>query len=81
MTSASSAHRPETSAPVDVHCPAGCTLPDMIRCWLRHEREVRADLLVVRTSNSPDAEVLASDLRAAEKRTDRLLALALGWAA
>jgi hypothetical protein len=48
---------------------------------LRHEREVRADLLAARTSNGPDVEVLVSDLRAAEKRTDRLLALALGRAA
>jgi hypothetical protein len=48
---------------------------------LRHEREVRADLLAARTANSPDAEVLVGDLQAAEKRTDHLLALALGQAA
>jgi hypothetical protein len=48
---------------------------------LRHEREVRADLMAARADNSPDAEVLAADLRAAEKRVDCLLAVAIGQAA
>jgi hypothetical protein len=63
------------------HCSAGCDVSSAVRCWLRHEREVRADLLAARTANSPDAEVLVGDLQAAEKRTDHLLALALGQAA
>jgi hypothetical protein len=62
-------------------CPAGCDLADAARCWLGHERAIRADLMVARESNSPDAEVLASDLRAAEKRVDCLLASAFGRAA
>jgi hypothetical protein len=66
---------------VHEHCPADCDLADAALCWLRHEREVRADLMAAKTSNSPDAEVLASDLRVAEERTDHLLAIVLGWAA
>lgn len=69
--------------PVPSHdvCPAGCTLSEMLQCWLRYEREIRADLLAATASGSPDAEVLASDLRSAEEHTDRLLALARGHAA
>jgi hypothetical protein len=69
------------STAIHEHCPAGCDLADATRCWLHHEREIRADLMAARASNSPDAEVLVSDLRAAEERTDRLLILALGWVA
>ena len=68
-------------APVHEHCPANCTIPDMIRCWLELERRLRTDLMAAAVSRSPDAEVLRADLRAAEAQSDRLLALALGWAA
>jgi hypothetical protein len=54
-------------------CPAGCDLPDMVLCWLRRERELRADLVAARGSD--DAEVLRADLRAAESRIDALIAL------
>ena len=81
MTSASIAHRPETSAPVGVHYPAGCDLADAARCWLRHERQLRADATTATVSRSPDAEVLRADLRAAERHIDALLTIALGWAA
>ena len=55
--------------PVTHQCPAGCDLPDMIECWLRRERELRADLAAARGSD--DAEVLW----AAESRIDPLIAL------
>jgi hypothetical protein len=81
MTPASIAHRLDASAPRRESCPAGCTLPDMIRCWLGLERRLRADLMAATVSGSPDAEVVRGDLRVAEERTDHLLALVLGWAA
>lgn len=59
------------SVPAADTCPVGCDLPDMIQCWLRHEREVRADLVVARGSD--DSEVLRADLRAAERRIDALI--------
>ena len=54
-------------------CPAGCTLSEKIACWLRHERELRADLTAAHGSD--DADVLHADLRAAESRIDVLIAL------
>jgi hypothetical protein len=45
----------------------------MIQCWLRRERELRADLAAARGSD--DAEVLWANLRAAESRIDALIAL------
>jgi hypothetical protein len=68
-------------APALDRCPADCDIADAVICWLRHQREVRSALMAARTGNSADAEVLVSNLRAAEKRADRLLALVLGWAA
>lgn len=59
-------------------CPAGCDLPDMILCWLRRERELRADMAAARGSD--EAEVLAADLDAAEREIDSLIALGR-WAA
>jgi hypothetical protein len=44
----------------------------MLLCWLRHERELRGDLVAAR--GSADAETLAGDLAAAERRIDALLA-------
>jgi hypothetical protein len=67
--------------PAHEHCSAGCDLADAVLCWLRHERELRSDLMAARAGNSPDAEVLARDLQAAETRTNSILALALGRAA
>jgi hypothetical protein len=66
--------------PVLVHhrCLADCDLPDMILCWLRRERELRADLAVA--PGSDDAEVLARDLAAAERRIDMLIDIGR-WAA
>jgi hypothetical protein len=72
---------PPISANLHEHCPASCALPDMIQCWIGLERRLRADLIAATVSRSPDAEMLRADLRAAEDQSDRLLALALGWAA
>jgi hypothetical protein len=81
MTSTSIAHWSETFAPMQWHCPASCTLSDMVRCWRDLERRLRVDLVAATVSRSPDAEVLRADLRAAERHIDALLAVALGWAA
>jgi hypothetical protein len=43
----------------------------MLLCWLRHERELSADLAAAR--GQADAEVVAADLAAAERRIDALL--------
>ena len=53
--------------------PAGCALPDMIRCWSRSVRELRADLETAH--GHPDEEVLVSDLRAAETHLAGLVAI------
>jgi hypothetical protein len=81
MTPTSIAYRLDAFAPAQHSCPAGCTLPDMIRCWRGLERRLRADLMTATMSGSPDAEVVRGDLRVAEERIDTLLARALGWAA
>jgi hypothetical protein len=52
-------------------CPADCALPEAILCWLRHERELRADL--AGALGSPDADVLRADLAAAERQIDAML--------
>ena len=57
--------------PVTHECPAGCDLPDMILCWLRHERGLRADLAAA--CGNDDAEVLSADLRAAQRQIDALI--------
>jgi hypothetical protein len=59
------------SIPTVEQCPAGCTVSETIACYLRHERELRADLAAARGSD--DAEVLRADLRAAERRIDELV--------
>jgi hypothetical protein len=43
----------------------------MILCWLRRERELRADLAATR--GSTDAEVVRVDLAAAERQIDALI--------
>ena len=53
--------------------PAGCALPDMIRCWSRYLRELRTDLKTAR--GHPDEEVLVVDLRNAEAHLAGLLAI------
>ena len=58
--------------PAADECPAGCDLADTIACWLRRRRELRVDLAAARGSD--DAEVLAADLRAAERQLDALIA-------
>jgi hypothetical protein len=55
-------------------CPVGCELPDMIRCWSRYLRELRADLEAAR--GHPDEEVLVFDLRNAEAHFAGLMAIA-----
>jgi hypothetical protein len=70
-------HPDFTASPAAGHyytCPAGCDLPDMIRCWSRHLRELRADLDAAR--GYPDEEVLVVDLRNAEAHVAGLLAIA-----
>ncbi len=63
-------------------CPAGCDRRAALTCWLRHARELRGDLAAaVATGNDHDAEVLAFDLRNAERRIDYLLALGMTEAA
>ena len=52
-------------------CPGSCDLPDMILHWLRRERELRVDLFA--THGSDEAEVLRSDLAAAELHVNVLL--------
>jgi hypothetical protein len=81
MTSESIAHRSETLAPAQLHCPASCSLPDMVQCWRDLERQLRVDLMAATMSRSPDAEVLRADVRAVERRIGALLAVAFGWAA
>jgi hypothetical protein len=61
-----------TPVPAFDECPANCTLPDMILCWLRRSRELRADL--VAAHGCADAEVLVADLAAAERQIDALIA-------
>jgi hypothetical protein len=72
-------HEP-TRIPVTLaeQCPAGCDLSAQIACWLRRERELRGDLAA--SGDSPDAEVLRSDLAAAERRIDMLIEFGR-WAA
>ena len=66
------------SPSIHEHCSAGCDLADATLCWLRRERELRLDLAAA--CGSDDAEVLAADLRAAERRIDALIAFGR-WAA
>ena len=71
MTSISYARPIRIPNTLAVECPGGCDLADMIACWLRRERELRADLATARGSD--DAEVLRADLRAAERHIDALI--------
>jgi hypothetical protein len=60
-------HPDHNASPATEHrdaCPADCDLPDMIRCWSRYLRELRADLDAAR--GYPDEAVLVVDLRNAE---------------
>ena len=59
-------------APVRDRCSAGCTLAEMLACWLREARRLRADLMAA--GDGADAEVLRADLAAAERTIDRLIA-------
>jgi hypothetical protein len=54
--------------------PSGYDLPDMIRCWSRYLRELRADLESAR--GYPDEEVPVVDLRNAEAHLAGLMAIA-----
>jgi hypothetical protein len=70
-------HEP-TRVPVTEECPAGCALSETIACWLRRRLELRADLTAA--CGSDDAEVLAADLRAAERQIYALIAFGRGAA-
>jgi hypothetical protein len=59
---------------VTVHYPcAAGDIPEMIRCWSRFVRELRADLETVR--GHPDEEVLMCNLRDAKAHLVGLLAI------
>lgn len=56
-------------------CPGGCDVREAIGCWLAEERRLHADLAEASYAGSPDLEVLVFDLRHAERRIDRLIAI------
>ncbi len=60
-----------TPKPTILRCSVCPDLPSEIRCWLRLERELRADLAIC--NRDDDAEVLAADLRNAERQVDGLI--------
>ena len=57
--------------PVLAQCPMTCDLAETVACWVRRERELRADLAAAR--GHADEEVLAADLRAAKRQIDALI--------
>lgn len=57
--------------PSDLTCSAGCDARQALACTLREERRLRADIKLA--TGSPDAEVLAGDLRTIERRVDAIL--------
>jgi hypothetical protein len=62
---------------VTVHdpCAADCDIPDMLLCWLRHERSLRSDLAAAIATDSHDVEILVADVAAAHERVDALIDL------
>lgn len=61
------------SALAVIRCPTCPDLSSEIKCWLRLERELRADLAVC--TRDGDAEILTQDLAAAGRRVDALIAI------
>jgi hypothetical protein len=75
MTMTTVSDQPDThrSTPALLRYPICPDLSTEILCWLRLERELRADLATC--NRDDDVEVLTQDLRRAERQVEALIAL------